>query len=235
MIVLPTFSQWGQAWSSKKLGTSPFALATDGCYVTSLTSLLWAYKIELDPGQALDKLNDAGALGPDGFMNYQGVETAFPWVKFYDRLRTSNDPTSGVQKKEIGACLSSIKKLIDLGNPVILTVDNIKNDGIPDHAICAKDYILDSSGFVKDFKIMDPDGGRDIKFSDKFGDVWKKLYGYIAFIGPTVMFRDGTPEITKSASQALWKLSQVKKYHKAEIDKLQRGFYTWEAMGHFLD
>lgn len=227
-IVVPKFSQWGQAWSSKKMGNSPYTLATDGCYVTSLTALMWPYAIPLDPGQVLDKLNAAGAISNDGFLGYSGVEAAFPWVKFHDRIRTTNDPTPGVSKMDIGVAIKNIKKLIDLGNPVILTVDNIRNDGIPDHAVCGYDYT------DTDLRIMDPDGGRDIMFSSKYGDPQKKLYGYIAFIGPTIMFKDGTPEITKSASQALWKLSQVRKYHQGDLNKLQRGFYVKEAMEHFL-
>ena len=233
-INLPVYSQWGQPWSSKKLGTSPYSMGTDGCFVTSVTALMSPYQIKLDPGQVLDKLNAVGAIDQWGFLDHNKIGNAFPWVYFYGRERTTNDPTKDVSKKTIDAAMRSIKKFIDIGNPVVLTVDNMKNDGIPDHAVAAEDYIL-KNNVVSDFTIMDPDGGKKILFSSKYGDPWKKLYGYIAFIGPTQEFRDGASPEMQQASGAMYDLSQFRKRHQSDLNKLQYGFFVKAAMERFVE
>jgi hypothetical protein len=65
--------------------------------------------------------------------------------------------------------------------------------------------------------------GQMVKFSERYGDPQKGIYGYVALIGPPVNFPDsGMP----AEGQAVWKLSQCLKgnnvatYTKEALDDL---------------
>lgn len=214
MIRTSRWNQWGQSWSNMKLvDDKPMTLGSDGCYITSLTmglpnrGILNPDGSFMNPGQVLNRLKAVGGLNNDGLLTYDGVERAFPQLSFYDRIYTTNDPSSGGSEMQASVAIMKVKRLLELGQPTILCVDNLKNDGIPDHAVLAHDFV--SLGQDKyDFLINDPDGGKQMYFTSKYGDPMTKLYGYVAIIGQAGDLPSWSTEGSESA--AIAKISAVK-------------------------
>lgn len=228
MITLPAYSQLEPKWGAKRIPTKAgtITMSSDGCYVTSLTMLLANYAIYLDPGQCLDKLIGVSAFLENGFLTYDGVMRAFPDVIFSERVYTKNDPSKNIVKIETAVAIEKVKRYLRLGQPVILCVDNLYNDRIPDHAVVLYDY----DGLH--FWIHDPDGGKTIAFDLKYGDPMTNLYGYIALIGPPINFpKDGLPGF----GQALWKMAKFKKENGSELNKLKLSHYVSEAIESFVN
>lgn len=212
---IPLYSQWGQPWSDKLIGNTNHTMARKGCYVTSITMMMHNYDVKIDPGEVLDKLNSVDGFISGGLVTYSGVERAFPGVHFYQRVYTTNDKDARFMPMQITAAIGKIKHLLDYGLPTILCVDNLYNDGVPDHAVCAKGYEIGRNGLEVDFKIHDPDGGLDIWFSEKYGDPMKKLYGYISIIG--------APQSGKmtNVGKGIWKAMELRRaYFNKEMWKV---------------
>ena len=199
MMNIPLFNQWDARWGSKRLGTSPYTMANSGCYVTSITMMLHNFAVFLDPGQVCDKLNSVNAFDVNGLLTYDGLMRAWPQLSFYERLYSTNDPSNNVQKVAISEVIRRVQRRLKLGLPSVLCVDNLANDGIPDHAVLL---------INEDWTIHDPDGGRLIKFQDKYGDPLKKLYGCVSVIGPPINVPNGG---LPQEGQAVFMLSQAKR------------------------
>jgi hypothetical protein len=205
-------------------------MANSGCFITSFTQALpnWAVLNDdgtsLTPGQVLDRLIAVNGLSIDGQLSYDGVMRAFPSLYFHDRLYTTNCPGKNTLLTQTDAVIAKVRRLLDCGQPTILAVDNLNADGIPDHSVLACDYLTGPDGKVTDFRLHDPDGGRDILFSSRYGDIRTKLYGAVIIIGPPVAFPDQSTD--KEDGVALWKATQIRRginvatYAKELIDTL---------------
>lgn len=224
-IILSTYNQGDPRWRDKKLSPSALTMGGYGCYITSFTMALHNFAISLDPGQVLEKLIAKNGLNYDGFLTYDGVMRAFPAVYFNERVYTTNDPSSNGLEMRPEIAIKKVRRLLDLGQPTILCVDNQGNDGVPDHAILAKDYLVNPMGSVTDFRIHDPDGGRELWFTEKYGPVLTKLYGYVSLIGPPIAFPDQSTD--QEDGGALWKASQVRR-------GINVGTYSKEIMDNLL-
>jgi len=212
MMNTPIFNQADPKWADKKLLPTNLTMRRWGCYITSLSSMLHNFAKELDPGQVLDKLIEVNGISTDGLLTYDGVMRAFPDLYFNTRAYTSNDPSAHLQKMPVDVALDRVARLLYLGQPTILCVDNLYNDRIPDHAILATDTKR-NLGKITDFRVMDPDGGHDRWFSEKYGPLRENLYGYVSIIGPPVWFpEDSDPK----AGSALWKAAEIKQGHSVE-------------------
>ncbi len=216
MIRAAIYNQWGQPYSSKKLLPASVTIGSHGCFMTSLTMALPNFGIVrptdgtfFDPGEVRDKLVAAYGFNAEGFLTYDGVERAFPMLHFYDRLYTDNDPRNNGAEIRAAAALKKVRRLLDLGQPTILAVDNIGNDGYPDHAVLAVDYTLGPDGLVKDFLIHDPDGGKVINFTSKYGPPLTKLYGMVVIIGSPIEYPAQSTDKEDGAS--LWMAAEIKK------------------------
>jgi hypothetical protein len=202
MFNIPQYSQFDQRWKDKLLGESTLNLGGFGCYLTALTMKLKTHAVDLNPGEACERMNRYNGFDKSGLMTYDGVERAWPQLLFHERGYTTNDPSNNIRKTDIKVAIDKIFKLAMLGQPVILCVDNMYNDGIPDHAIL---LVPEKAG---DWTIHDPDGGKKIKFQDKYGDPMQKLYGWVSIIGPPTEFPDDSKA---GLGQAFYKLAQAKK------------------------
>lgn len=210
MIELPIYNQGDKRWGHLLLvdWNPNLTMSRWGCYITSLTMVLRAYGIHMTPDQVLQRLKAVNGITNDGLLTYYGVEQAFPMVHFYGREYTDNDKDNRYRQMTVEKAIHNIRRLLDSGQPVIGTVDNVGDDDIPDHAIAIYDYILDGDTVV-DLMIGDPDGGKDIKFSTKYGEIRDELFGYVALIGPPTMFPDQSED--QENGIALWKSQELKK------------------------
>ena len=230
MMKTQNFNQWDQRWGQKRLSPSSWTMANSGCFITSLTNALPNFSIvkadgsPFDPGEVLDRLIAVDGLDAGGQMTYEGIMRAFPALYFHDRIYTTNDPRNNGVEMKSDVAIKKVRRLLDVGQPTILAVDNIGNDGWPDHAVLAKDYVLDASGTVVDFKISDPDGGRDITFTSKYGPLLTKLYGFVILVGPPIEFPDASTD--QEEGMGLWKSAQIRQgknvatYSKELIDSI---------------
>ena len=166
------------------------------------------YSIDLNPGQVCDKLVAVGAYSADGYISYDGVEKAFPGIKFYDRITTTAATWSNrEQKKEIGACIEQIKRLLSYGIPVPLHVDIVGNDGVPDHFVLAVAW----DDMAKDFLINDPAWGDQILLSKRYHSPVTGIYGFVVLLGTPAYFPDSSTIKDQDIGVAIGKLAQAQK------------------------
>ena len=224
MLNLPVYNQGDELWRNRRMAPSQYTIGQAGCYITSFTMSLHNFAINLTPGQVLDRLIAVNGLNNEGLLTYDGMMRAFPSVFFYDRVNTTNDPSSNGVEMRADVAIRKVRRLLDLGQPTILCVDNLGNDGYPDHAVIAKDYKLSGSEVI-DFRIHDPDGGKELWFTEKYGPLMTKLYGYVALVGPPINFPDQSTD--QEDGGALWKASQVRR-------GINVGTYTKEIMDNLL-
>lgn len=206
-ITIPLYSQYDPKWKDRSLGKSSLHMGDSGCYVTSFCMMISNFAINENPEIVVTKLSLANAFTDEGFLTYDGLMRAYPTVVFNERVNTTNAMTNVGSRTLIDVCIKKIQKLIRYGQPTILLVDNIGNDGIQDHAVCAYDYKTNNDESI-DFKIHDPDGGRDIWFTDKYGSVEKKLYGYLSIIGSPIAFPDNGDSVLGGV---VYKLAEAKR------------------------
>jgi len=224
---IPLYNQWDPRWGAILLGKSKYTMANSGCYVTSFCMAAHNHGIVMDPGEFVTKLNKVKALTDEGVLTYDGLMRAFPVLNFNERVYTSNDPIRNTQKVTIEASIKRIRQLLLLGQPTLLATDeNPFNAQVADHAVCAKDFR--GEGLDTDFLINNPNGGNEQWFSERYGPVKDKLYGYISVIGPSLDGISQSLQIHKSAGQAAWKLGQAQRgisptvYYKEALEDLVR-------------
>jgi hypothetical protein len=178
-------------------------MASDGCFITSYAMCLKAWGVDTNPGEVLDRLLAVNGLDGFGQLTYSGVERAYPQIHFHDRIYTSIDPRNSGAEMDVKVALMRIRRLLDLGQPVILTVDCVGNDRIADHAVACFDYKLDGN-VVIDLKIHDPAFGKTMWISEHYGRPLESVYGYVALIGPPI-----TETVPKGLGVALWKSKEL--------------------------
>lgn len=208
MIGLPLYNQADPRWAEYEMGTLPdgtkLTMRRWGCLVTSLSMALKNYAIDADPGFLCALLRGVAGLDQEGNLVHGAIEKLYPNVTFYERRYTTNYPFQAPQPKMLaGAALQRLDRYLKLGQPVILEVDNVGNDGRPDHWVVAKEM---RDG---DFLIHNPDGGVEQWFSQRYGDPAKKLYGFYQVIGPSVGFPPQATDDSMRDGLAAWKASMV--------------------------
>lgn len=223
MMSVALYSQLDPKWGSKVIPTSQgkITMSSHGCFITSVSMALANYAVYDEPGTVLDKLIAVNGLTLDGLLSYDGLERAYPQLIYYERVYTTNDKSANLIKMQVATAIERVKKLLKLGQPVVLCVDGPDPDRNPDHAVICKDF---SEG---KFKIHDPNGGKDITFDERYGDPLTNLYGYVAIIGPPIGFpKDGLP----GEGQSLWKLAKFRKDNGQALKKLITPNYLSEAI-----
>lgn len=176
MIVLNSLLQADPRWGMKSLGGSALTIASDGCTLTSLTMALQNWAINLRPDEVEAKLRAVGGFD-NGRIIWTKIPLAFPDVYFHYRWDTTNNPSNSIfSKMSPEAALEKVRRLIGLGDPVLLNVAN----GI--HWVVAfEDYCL---------MIMDPLNLGPMPYTQKYGDPLKTLWGFAALAGPPVAVDD---------------------------------------------
>ena len=193
-------NQGDPRWFSEEMAPG-VKIGPEGCFLSCIAMALGNYAIDTDPGSLSTALKPLGGFDSEGNMNHNKLPLLYPQILDFRRVDTTNAPGGGGKTLPLTA-IEDIKRLISIGMPVQVWVDNVGNDGKPDHWVLCKDY---KNG---DFLINNPDGGLEQWFSVRYGDITKKLYGYYAMIGPPIAFPDSSTQADHEDGQAAYAASQ---------------------------
>lgn len=219
MLTTQCHNQTDPRWSGLKLSKDGLrTIGSDGCALTCLSDVLG-----LTPDFVLAELRKVGGIADTGDLNWTGVPRAFPKLRFNFRWGTVNEDRNSAYRKTVPAALQSIRNLLALGQPVIVRTNH--PSGVT-HFVT----VVDTNPNDTDLWVNDPDGGRQILYSVKYGDPTKNLLAYVVLIGDP---KEGATvsETTKlnlisHSAQSLWKAQQMKEgfgtqtYAKEIIDTL---------------
>jgi len=198
MIKLSSLQQADPRWGSKSLGGSALTIASDGCTLTSLTMAMQNWAINLRPDEVEAKLRAVGGF-ENGRIIWTKIPIAFPELVFHFRWDTTNNPSQSIFSKiSPEAALDKIKRLIQLGQPVLLQVSN----GIH--------WVL---GFeVNCMMIMDPLRVGPRPYAQDYGDILKTLWGFSIVLGTSVEVDDtGDARTANGFSGGLKRISDTLK------------------------
>jgi hypothetical protein len=170
----------------------------------------------LDPRGMRDALAANDALTDGGEVWWMSLTKALKGVHFRGRNSTQNEPDPCHQVMVTDEAIRRVNRLIELGCPIPVNVDNIGHDGRPDH------WVLMVSRFGEADNMLDPAGDLTT-FEGKYGDPKDALYGYAAIVGPQLYYPEDSD---KPAGTALWKLIEYGKYGTVN--------YLPEAIDHLL-
>lgn len=212
MIPIPSYNQADAKWKDILIGKSGLTMHGYGCYITTIAAILaGAYQKKnssgqpITPGDLCNSLNAIGGFSADGQVDWSSIQKLYPDCFLYKACWSTNVIDRYTVKVDINKVLSDVERAVRFGLPVLLCVDNILKDKIPDHAICLYDAPTDRT----QWKIMDPDGGKQILFKDKYGTVENGVYGYRLLLGSPVCFPDYSTDLDKDVGIACWKAGQI--------------------------
>lgn len=199
-------------------------MGSAGCLVTAICSGLTNYAIDraetdgdITPGELCDRIISKNGFTASGDLLLDSIRAIFPQVHLLERQWTTNYPGGEVSKMNIDTALVRIRRLLSLGQPVMLHVDAVGNDKRPDHFVVA----YDSTSFW----VIDPWDGKRLRFSERYGDPSKGIFGYVAYVGPAIAYDiDGD----NRAGTALWKLLEYR------ADPKKYPHYLNEAIQHLI-
>ena len=162
------YYQYDPKWKDVPLG--PHTLGTQGCLVTCLAMLSHVTGHRMNPKQMRDELILRGGLLPDGLVSWNGINQ-IPLLHWLERNRTDN-----FRKEE---AIRRVNRLIDMGIPVCVHVDNVASDSRPDH------WVLMVGKFGEEMNMYDPWHGKGT-FEAMYGEPEEELYGWSVIIGPSM-------------------------------------------------
>lgn len=194
MNSLPIFSQSDPRWSSVIIGRGsdgPLTIGSHGCLLSVISMSLAAYGLDETPPSLVAKAKiTGGVLDIEGNLAWSGMERIFPTLAFLERKYTTNrqgNTADGSLKQTPDSAIERIKLLLLMGQPVPLEVWTQYGQ----HFILAK--LWDEGR--KDFLCNDPNGGIEVWFKDRYGDLFTGLMGWIISVGPGTWFPpNSTPE-----------------------------------------
>lgn len=193
--------QSDKRWGFKPLGTQGQTLASAGCLISALASGFGQYGLDLRPDEMLVKLNQVNGILPSGELDTGTIVKAFPNICFRGRWDTDLMKDGNHSVMEYDWAMKKILRLIELGNPVYLAVDypGFGTPGKADHFVTLVSNSWD---------IMDPADGQFHKLQDKYGDINKAIYGFLALVGPPISVDVGGDI---KIGIAAWKAGMAKK------------------------
>lgn len=194
-MTLPLYNQGDSRWRDVVIGrfadNSPVTIGSHGCLLTCQAMLAAAYGLNETPATIVSKMKiKGGILDIEGNMAWDGMERIFALLAFLERKYTTNRQGStadGSPKYQPAAAIERIKLLVSEGQPVAVEVMT----PFGQHFALAK--LWDEGR--KDFLLNDPNGGIEVWFKDRYGDLTTKLMGWIVSVGPTAWFPpNSTPD-----------------------------------------
>lgn len=208
MIQLPSYSQTDPRWKDLPLGTSGYLEGPKGCALTSTAMHIAAYGINMDPGQLTKLLNANDGFDSEGFIKWSVLVQLFPQLYFGGAFYTTNHTGQMTGKIEPPVAIERIKKLVRLGQPVLLHVDHSPSIPGEDHFV----DLFDAPDDLTKWMIHDPDmppNSAPIPFQQRYGSPLTGIFGWRQLLGPPTMFPDYSTPFDESVAQALWKASQI--------------------------
>lgn len=171
IIPVPKFNQRDSQWFAEPMGHSPFSLGMQGCTVTSLSMLSFAFGKNLNPKQLCDAMNSDGTcFNTDGTLNWlptakvMGIDWGFRWD-----TTAANEPNHSVVNED--AAKAHVERLSQWGIPTAVWVDE-NHDGKANHWCC----------YVGDGMANDPWTGEQVALS-----TYTHLYGYAIMLSTPVL------------------------------------------------
>jgi hypothetical protein len=229
MFAVP-YSQYDPRWRDNFLGKTSLKMGKWGCYTTGVASILAGTfqkkgddGLPLMPGEFNVKLNAINGYDADGQIKWDKLSELYPDVFLYGLVWTDNHPGQ-LSETTIAKATADIRNALRLGFPVGLCVDNVGNDGWPDHFVVALHW-NPGAGLL----ITDPDGGHTFYFHEKYGDPMKKIYGYRRLIGLPAEFPDYSTDYDRKLGAVVGKAGEVFRgrnvavYSKEILDGLLSG------------
>jgi hypothetical protein len=175
-------------------------------------------KVDVDPGVFIDRMNAHGGYDEGGQLRWWVLEQLWPGVELVGSAWTKNHPGANLSKLEVLTAIDHIQKNNRRGQIVGICVDNAYNDKYPDHIVLA----VETPDDLNEWTIMDPDGGRIIKFKDKYVSPLTGVYGYRILAGTPANFPpDATPSDV-DAGTAIG-LATDDRYTKKDVQKALMG------------
>lgn len=220
MIQIPSYKQNDPRWAGLTIGTTGRTVGSHGCLLTCLAMQAANFAIGITPAELRNRLAAYDGFMDSGDLMWTRLKFVMPKVHFVYRWDTTNLKEAFHQRLDAKEAVRRVNRLVRLGMPVCVNVDNIGNDGQPDH------WVLMVNEFGKYDNMLDP-AGNSTSFEERYGDPNVKLYGYAEVVGSPINF----PEAGDSAAGiALWKLIELKKgaapqsYLNEAIDNLLHSF-----------
>lgn len=153
------------------MGHSAYSLSQQGCTVTSLAMLSFAFGKNLNPKQLCDAMNSDGTcFNIDGTLNWiptakvMGLDWGFRWD-----TTAASEPNHSVVNED--AAKAHVERLSQWGIPTVVWVDEF-HDGKPQHWCC----------YVGDGMVHDPWTGEHVELAS-----YTHLYGYAIMLGTPVL------------------------------------------------
>lgn len=174
---IPICKQGDPRWSSQVMAPSKLTLAEAGCLESCVAMGLKNYSIDEDPGVLNARIVSFGGYAADGNLTLKAIEHISPWIKFYERINTTNNTNAQLAKMQIETALARVARALRLGCIVAL---NVSNGG---HWVLAVETQYVGSN-IHDFLINDPLYGDQVLYSSRYGDPRTTLWGYLDYIGP---------------------------------------------------
>jgi hypothetical protein len=213
------FCQWDAKWKDRELGPSGLKMANFGCYVTTVAFLLRnVFMKDTDPGRLCDELNRIGGFSISGDLNWEAVNRIYPDVVMHKGCWTTNHPARDIPKTDIQEAIFDIRRAHRMGLGIGICVDNLNGDKWPDHIV----VLTEAPDDLLLWRVMDPDGGNEAFFRDRYGDPMKGIYGYRMLVGSPLVFPLESDDKDKRMGLAAWKALMVSrgvdsKTHSKEI------------------
>lgn len=172
-------------WKDLPLGDSGLKCGGFGCYSTMAAAGLRSYfmKLDIDPGTFVTRMNQYHGYDEGGQLRWLVLEQLWPGVELVGSAWTTNSKNPGMEMTPLAA-IDIIKRNNRRGQVVGICVDNLYNDDYPDHIVLA----VETPDDLNEWTIMDPDGGRIIKFKDKYGPLEQGVFGYRILCGTPANF-----------------------------------------------
>lgn len=187
---LPVYNQLDPRWKDVVIGlgsSGPLTIGSHGCLISCEAMRLAAYGLAETPATVVAKAKiTGGVLDIEGNLAWAGMERVYPTIAFLERRFTVNrqaDTVDGSPKVQAQASIDRIKLLLSMGQPVPLEVF------VPSqHFVLAVKW----DDVKQDFLCHDPNGGISVWFRDRYGDPMTKLMGWIADVGPSAWYPEGS-------------------------------------------
>lgn len=218
MINVPLFNQWDQRWRFEKLGKTGRTLGSDGCAMTCLGMFQG-----LNPIETLNRMNGVGGVMDSGDLLWTKVHEAFPSVRFHFRWGTVIEDRYSALRKQVAVAYADICILLALGQPVLVRTTN--PSGLF-HWVLAKEIL------PGDLLVNDPDGGKEIAYSSRFGNPSETILAYAILIKQPDGLADNVSESLKrdillSTAIALPKAAAIRAGESVDV-------YSKELLDTFL-
>lgn len=234
------YVQGDPRWGAKRLGATQLTMASHGCYVTVIASILAGTYDKrsplggpLTPGDLCDQLNATpGGFDSEGQLGWTSIHALYPDAFLYGRVWTTNAAYSNTARVTVDKAIRDMRRAMLLGFTVGICVDLVGSDKVPDHIVACEEMPEDLSQLL----VMDPAYGDIRLFSDRYGDPLKGIMGYRLLVGDRAnkpyssdqkVTVDGS--FLNSVIAATWKASQLyqgigmETYAKEILDSVMGG------------